>query len=309
VTLHPQIAQMIDVWEKSGLPPITELTPEDARARSRQARAAMPPGPEVASLEALRVPVGGGESIAARHYVPHGEHAGLVVYLHGGGWVLGHVDDYDTLCSSLAVAARTQVLSVDYRLAPEHRFPTAADDAYAALRWAAETLAEGQPLVVVGDSAGGNLAAVCAQRAAADGLALALQVLVYPVADHDFDRDSYRRYGTGFMLGRAEMVWFWDHYVPNRDERSDPRASPLRAESLGGLAPALVVLAENDVLRDEGVAYAERLSQAGVPVELSIYDDVIHGFFANAAVLDRGAEALDEVAAAIRDSVGAAART
>ena len=223
--------------------------------------------------------------------------------------MLGHVDDYDALCSSLAVASQTEVLSVDYRLAPEHRFPTAADDAWAALTWAAESLADGRPLVVLGDSAGGNLAAVCAQRAAAEGPELALQVLVYPVADHDLDRDSYSRYATGYLLGRDEMAWFWDHYVPNPDERSDPRCSPLRAGDLRGVAPALVVLAGNDILRDEGVAYAERLAEAGVPVELRIFEDVIHGFFANAAVLERGAEALAEVADAIRDAVGARARS
>jgi acetyl esterase len=224
------------------------------------------------------------------------------VYYHGGGWVIGSVDDWDAVCRALAVAAGARVVSVEYRLAPEHRFPAAADDAYDALVWVAGNLAAGTPLVVAGDSAGGNLAAVTALRARDEhGPELALQILVYPVADHDFTTASYEQYAdAGLILNRQEMVWFWDHYVPDPAERSHPYASPLRAEDLSGLPPAHVVIAEYDPLRDEGLAYAARLEAAGVPVTVKRYDDQIHAFFALVNVMDDASHAVADAAEAIR---------
>jgi acetyl esterase len=265
------------------------------------------PGPAVAETRDLKIPGPAGE-IPARLYRPTSEPApGLLVYFHGGGWVVGALPDFDAVCQKLAVESGLDLLSVDYRLAPEHRFPAAAEDAFAALRWAADELAGDRPLVVGGDSAGGNLAAVCALRARDEGgPALAFQLLVYPVTDHVFETASYVEHGdSGYLLGRLEMVWFWDHYAPAVEDRDDPLASPLRAADLSGLPPALVIIAEYDPLRDDGLAYAKRVSEAGVPVTISRYDDVTHGFFTMVNFLERGDEAVAEAAKAISDAVAA----
>jgi acetyl esterase len=199
------------------------------------------------------------------------------------------------------------VVSVDYRLAPEHVFPAAADDAYDALVWAASAdgLAAGRPVVVAGDSAGGNLAAVSALRARdCGGPATVLQVLVYPVVDCDLDRRSYREHdGDELIVNRRDMIWFWDHYLPDPAERVNPYASPLRASSLTGLPPAYVVTAEHDPLRDEGFAYADRLRAARVPVEHRHYGSQIHGFFMFTGVLDDADKAAADVGSAIRSAV------
>jgi acetyl esterase len=305
--LHPQVAEMVRTMQESGQPPVHLCTLEQARERSRARRALLKDGPPVAAIHAIAVPGGDGE-VRARHYVPLEEAHGLVVYFHGGGWVLGDIDDYDTLCQLMAVQGGVEVLSVDYRLAPEHRFPAGLDDARAALAWAAVELAGERPIVLVGDSAGANLAAVCSRLAVEDGgPEIALQVLVYPVTDHDFTRPSYADYDAGYGLGAQDMVWFWDHYVPDVADRDDPRASPLRARELSGLPPALVVVAEYDPLRDEVLAYARRMLEAGVPVEIRHYDDVTHGFFSLASFLERGDEAVAEIARAIRNAVAAPA--
>jgi len=228
-----------------------------------------------------------------------------VVYYHGGGWVLGSVDEWDASVRALAVASGCDVLSVDYRLAPEHAFPAAVDDAYDALVWAAGLLADGRPLVVAGDSAGGNLAAVCALRARdTGGPSLALQVLVYPVTDHDLDRKSYHQYdGTELILNRRDMAWFWEHYAPDPAARANPYASPLRASDLSGLPPAYIVTAEHDPLRDEVFAYADRLRAARVPVEHRHYGSEIHAFFTFLNLLDDAGKAVSEAGAAIRAAV------
>jgi acetyl esterase len=309
--LHPQVAAMLKTMQESGLRPLPECTIEEARERSRGRRLLLGSGPPVSEVRALRIPGADGE-IRARHYVPLDEPRGLLIYLHGGGWTLGDIDDYDALCQMMAVECGVSVLSVDYRLAPEHPFPAGLEDARAALGWAAAELAGGEPIVLAGDSAGANLAAVCARLATEAGAPqIALQVLVYPVCDHDFTRHSYDAYGSGYALGRPEMVWFWDHYLPDAAARDDPRASPLRATDLAGLPPALVMVAEYDPLRDEALAYAERLAAADVPVTVRLYDDVMHGFFTMATFLERGDEAVAEVGRAVRavtrpESAGAA---
>jgi acetyl esterase len=199
---------------------------------------------------------------------------------------------------------------VDYRLAPEHRFPVAADDAWDALTWAAGAaqLTSAGPLVVAGDSAGGNLAAVTALRARdAGGPDLVLQVLVYPVTDHDLDRPSYEAYsGTGFLVNQRDMEWFWNHYVPDPADRDNPDASPLRAASLSGLPPAYIVTAEHDPLRDEGFAYADRLRAARVPVQHRHFGSQIHGFFTMVNVLADADKAVADAGAAIRAAAAGA---
>ncbi len=239
-------------------------------------------------------------------YEPGPDPAGTVVYYHGGGWVIGCVDEWDAACRALAVAAGARVVSVDYRLAPEHCFPAATDDAFAALVWAAEQY-PGSAIVVGGDSAGGNLAAVAALRARdAGGPEIALQVLVYPVVDCDLTRPSYAEHtDTKLILNTPEMAWFWDHYVPNEAEREHPYASPIRASTLAGLPPAYIVIAQHDPLRDEGLAYAAALKAANVPVTVARYDDQIHAFFTLVNLMESADRAVAEAGAAIRDAVAA----
>ena len=303
-SIHPQAQQILDGKAAADGPPLWELTPEEGRAVVAANNAAIGGGPAVASVRDIVVP-GQAGGIPARVYSPAAGAPGVVVYYHGGGWVLGSVDEWDASVRALAVASGCDVLSVDYRLAPEHVFPAAVDDAYDALVWAAESLADGRPLVAAGDSAGGNLATVCALRARdTGGPALALQLLVYPVTDHDLDRKSYHKYdGNELILNRRDMAWFWEHYVPDPAARANPYASPLRATDLSGLPPAYIVTAEHDPLRDEVFAYADRLRAAGVPVEHRHYGEEIHAFFTFVNLLDDADKAVSEAGAAIRAAV------
>jgi acetyl esterase len=309
ISVHPQAQQVLDGKAASGAPPLWELTPDEARAGVEASNAMIPAGPDVESVRDIVIPSQAG-GMPARVYSPSSSAPGLVVYYHGGGWVLGSLDGWDASVRSLAIASGCDVVSVDYRLAPEHVFPAAADDAYDALVWAASRagLAHGRPVVVAGDSAGGNLAAVTALRARDfGGPPIALQVLVYPVVDCDLDRRSYREYdGDEFILNRRDMVWFWDRYTPDAAARVNPYASPLRAPSLSGLPPAYVVTAEHDPLRDEGFAYADRLRVARVPVEHRHFGSQIHAFFTFTGVLDDADKAVNDAGAAIRSAVDAA---
>src|SRR6516162_7261534 len=295
---------MVDGKAAAGGPPLWEQTPEEARADITANAALIGAGPFVASVRDVVIP-GQAGGIPARVYSPAAGAPGVVIYYHGGGWVLGSVDDWDASVRALAVASGCDVVSVDYRLAPEHVFPAAVDDAYDALVWAAGSLANGRPLVVAGDSAGGNLAAVSALRARdSGGPPLALQVLVYPVTDYDTDGKSYHEYdGTEFIVNRRDMVWFWDHYVPDPAARANPYASPLRASDLSGLPPAYVVTDEHDPLRDEGFAYADRLRAARVPVERRHYATQIHGFFTFVNLIDDADKAVADAGTAIRAAV------
>jgi acetyl esterase len=308
VPLHPQVRARLGQAAPAA-PSLAEVPLAEARRRTAALRDLVGPGPAVARVEQLSIPAAHGP-IPARRYRPRpGAPRGVVVYLHGGGWVLGAVEDFDAVCRTLALCSGFDVVSVGYRLAPEHPFPAAVDDACAATAWLARP--SGVPVVVMGESAGGNLAAVCAQRAAAEGWAasLALQVLAYPITDHDFDTGSYRLHGDGHGVGRAEMMWFWDQYVPDRSCRDDPRASPLRAPDLAGLPPAYVIVAGHDPLRDEGVAYAERMIAAGVQVTVQRCDDMPHGFLPMVDVYDRADEVLLDVAAAIAARAPGGAQT
>ena len=254
----------------TGLPPIHELTPRDARQAGDRMVELYGKGPAMAQVQELEIPTADGDQIKLRILVPHERVRGAIVYYHGGGWVIGALDHFDTLARLLAHRTGCAVVLVDYRLAPEHPYPTAVEDGWAALGWVAanlERIAGSEvPLIVAGDSAGGNLAAVVAQRARDAGPLLALQVLVYPVTDSDLDTPSYLDPANQLIVSRETMAWFWDHYAPDRSIRTRPDASPLRAASLAGLPPAVVLTAEHDVLRDEGEAYARRLTEHGVRV-------------------------------------------
>ena len=299
--MHPQAQGFLAALAEEGGPPIHEMAVEDARGLPGLVAELIGPGPRVASVRDIEIPVGSG-TVAARVYDPVADPPGTVVYFHGGGWVVGTLDEWDAVCRALAVESGCRLVSAHYRLAPEHRFPAAADDAYDAFVWAAENLAGGGPVIVAGDSAGGNLAAVTTLRARDEGgPAIALQVLVYPVVDHDFTTPSYEQYGeAALLLNKAGMLWFWDHYAPDVADRSHPHASPLRAADHAGLPPAYVVIAEYDPLRDEGLAYAAKLEAAGVPVTVRRFDDQIHAFFGMVNMMESADTAVAETGAAIR---------
>jgi acetyl esterase len=259
----------------------------------------------VGSVVDRRIPGPAGD-IPVRVYTPNGTAPfPLLVYFHGGGWVLGGIDTHDGTCRSLANGAGCVVVSVDYRLAPEHRYPAAAEDCCAATQWAAahaaELGADARRVAVGGDSAGGNLAAVVALMARdRGGPALVLQLLIYPATDARFDTASYRDNADGYLLTAADMRWFWDHYLGDSGRGAEPYASPLRAADLSGLPPALVITAEFDPLRDEGEAYAKRLEDAGVASRLSRYDGMIHGFFGMGQMIDRANAAVGEACANLK---------
>ncbi|MGE0541790.1 MAG: alpha/beta hydrolase [Dehalococcoidia bacterium] len=284
MTVDVATAMLLQQMAAAGGKPLHESTPEEARALGAELAALAGPAPEMARVEEHRLTVSDGE-VPVRVLVPLEPARGVIVYYHGGGWVLGTIDEYDTMARKLAERTSCAVVLVDYRLAPEHRYPTAVEDSYAVLEWAGTHLAEiagtdSVPLIVAGDSAGGNLAAVMALRARdRGGPSIALQVLIYPVTDADFGRPSYTDPENQLLLTRDAMIWFWDHYAPEPSRRSEPDAAPLHAADVSGLPAAVVLTAEHDVLRDEGEAYAERLAAAGVPVDFKRHAGQMHGFF------------------------------
>jgi acetyl esterase len=298
--LDPQARAFLDQLVAMGGPPLHALPVPEARALMG-ALAGMSGTPDVAlaGVANRTIPGPAGE-IPVRIYTPEG--AGpfpILVYFHGGGWVLGGLDTHDGACRQLAHGARCLVLSVDYRLAPEHKYPAAADDCYAALVWASQHGAElrGDParLAIAGDSAGGNLTCVVALMARdKGGPRLAFQLPIYPVTDHAFDTPSYRENATGYLLERDAMEWFWNHYLGKPADGAEAYASPLRAKDLRALPPALVITAEFDPLRDEGEAYAKRLREAGVEAKLHRFDGMIHGFFGMSAIMDKAKAAMAE---------------
>jgi acetyl esterase len=308
VALLPEIRSLLDQQATSGRPPLHHQSVEQARAFHVADAAALngPPAP-VAAVADRRVPGPAGE-LPVRVYTPEGEPPfPIVVFFHGGGWVVGTLDTYDPLCRALAAATPAVVVSVDYRLAPEHRWPAAVEDAYAATEWASRNAAAlggvQHRLAVAGDSAGGNLAAVVALGARdRGGPAIAFQLLVYPVLDAAGDTASWREYADGYHLTADGMRWYWDHYLGGAGGAA-PDASPLRAAFVGGLPPALVIGAEYDILRDEGEAYAARLAEAGVDASASRHAGVVHGFVRWRAVTGAAEDALQEAAAALRSAL------
>lgn len=301
--------QLLDQMSALGAPPTHEQTPVEARALGASVTQMIGPGPDVRSAQEHRLTSAGGDDFRVRVLVPDTDVRAVIVYYHGGGWVVGDIDGFDTLGRILANETRSAVVLVDYRKAPEAPYPAAVDDAWQALLWAEEHLSDiagtQVPLVVAGDSAGGNLATVVARRARDEGApAVSLQVLVYPVTDADLDTPSYLDPDNQLLLSRETMVWFWDHYAPEVS-RSQPDASPLRAADLSGLPPAVVLTAEHDVLRGEGEAYADALRAAGVPVGLRQFDGQMHGFFSMVNILPGSADALEHVATSITSHLDA----
>lgn len=288
-----------------GAPPINELSVKEAREASAVLAAMQGPLEPVAGIEDRTLPGPGGD-LPVRIYTPAGKGPlPVLLYFHGGGWVIGDIESSDGLCRTLANSAGCIVVSVDYRLAPEHPFPAAAEDAYHATLWAATHASGfgGDPsrIAVSGDSAGGNLAAVVSHMARDRGApAICFQLLIYPATDGACDSPSYNDNAEGYFLTRDAMRWFWNHYVPNDADRNQPYASPLRADNFAGLPAGLVITAEFDPLRDEGELYAERLRAAGIPVQLIRYDGMIHGFFAMGVAIDQGRTAIRQSAAALR---------
>jgi len=309
MTLHPQSQAVIDAYARMNLSSPERIPVDQARAQYMHGRAGFLAAEEaVASAADASIP-GPGGAIPVRIYRPLGSHAGdilpALLFFHGGGWVFGNLDSHDRLCRALANAARCCVVAVDYRLAPEHPFPAAVDDAIAAIthvvRHASALGVDAQRIAAAGDSAGGNLAAVAALHFRDHGgPRLALQALLYPVTDLRMASDSYRTLATGYVLTAERMAWFARQYLRHAQDALDWRASPLLAASLAGLPPALVVTASHDPLVDEGRLYAERLDAAGVPVQYRCHDGMIHGFMTMAGAIEGGRTAIDETAAALR---------
>jgi acetyl esterase len=304
--VDPVVQQVLDEIAKLDAPSFESMTPEQARAIPRL-RMGTPEA--VARIEDRTVP-GPDGAIPVRVYQPAGEPPSpLLVYFHGGGWVIGSLDSHDVTCRALANASGCVVVSIGYRLAPEHKFPAPAEDCYAATRYVADHAAEfgGDPsrLAVGGDSAGGNLAAaVTLMVRERGGPRVTFQLLIYPVTDFRFDTPSYSDNATGYLLTTAAMRWFWNHYLRDAADGGSPFASPMRAADLHGLPAALLITAEYDPLRDEGEAYAARLRDAGVAAVTSRYDGQIHGFVAMAGVFPAARRAIDEAAAALRAALG-----
>lgn len=314
MALDPQAAVLLELMQAAGMKGFDELSVEEARAAGMAGIVGGDPEP-VARVEDRLLPGPAGD-IPVRVYAPStGGELPVVVYYHGGGWVICNLDTHDGVCRRLANLTGCVVVSVDYRLAPEHRFPAAIDDAYAALAWVAEHAGEiggdASRLAVAGDSAGGNLAAAaCLVARDRGGPPLAMQLLVYPVTDHDFETPSMLDAGEGYLLTTGAMRWFWAHYLGDDESAADnPYAAPMRATDLSGLPPALVITAEYDPLRHEGEAYAARLADSGVPVTCTRYDGMMHGFFQQPEMLDKAAEAQEQAAAALREALASAPST
>jgi acetyl esterase len=306
-TLHPQIAQVLKIMAEANLPPIETLTPAEARAQieaTSRARKAEPL--PVARVEERAIPGPAGD-IRIRLYWPHAPgKVPAIAYYHGGGHVIGSLDTHDVVARNLCAGAEALVVSVDYRMGPEHKFPAAVDDSFAALNWlyrnAAELGADAGRLGVHGDSAGANLAAVVALLARDAGAPpLRLQSLVYPISDYTMRSASYDKFADGYgILTRGAMGWFRDHYLRSPADADDWRASPIKAASLAGVCPAIVVTAECDVLHDDGQNYVEALRRAGVAVEYREYAGMIHAFFGMAPAVDDAMNAQRVVWAAFK---------
>ena len=313
--LHPQARFLLDLMVERQVPPTHTLSPADARRLYRERRAVTQPEPPPIA-ETRELQAGGPHGpipLRLYHPLPAGERRAappVLVYYHGGGWVIGDLDTHDTLCRELANASGCAVVAVDYRMAPEHRFPAAVDDCIAATRWvrdhAADLGVDATRLAVGGDSAGGNLAAVVAIAARDAGdLPIAYQLLIYPATDQHRDAPSHQRNGQGYLLTSDTMDYFTGHYIPDPAGYRDWRASPLLHPDLSRLPPALVLTAGYDPLRDEGIAYAQRLSEAGSRATHLSFERQIHGFILMGKVLAEANDAVRLCAAALRDALTA----
>jgi len=298
------MAGLLERIRRAERTPFHAMEPAAARAAYETAAEVLDlPRAPLARVEDFTIPATDGTALRARLYAPSHERLPLLLYLHGGGFVIGSLETHDSLCRQLARRSGGAVVALDYRLAPEHRFPTAVDDAWAAMAWLAANAAtlglDGSRLAVGGDSAGGTLAAVCAIHARDLGLPLALQLLVTPGTTAHADTASHKLFANGFLIDAATIAWFFDHYIDHHHRR-DWRFAPLEAEDLEGVAPACLLLAECDPLVDEGIAYADRLRLHGVPVALEIARGMTHDFIKMGRALPEAAMALEQAASALQ---------
>jgi acetyl esterase len=303
--LSQESRALLEQLESSGVPPLHTLSVEAARQLMIDLFVTKGDRETVGKVEDRQLP-GVMGPIPVRFYTPSGSGPfPILVFFHGGGWVIGNRETHDATSRALTNAAGCIVASIDYRLAPEHKFPAAMEDSYAATRWIADHAtsigADPARIAVGGDSAGGNLAATVSLAARErGGPPLVFQLLIYPVTDHAYDTPSYKENADGYFLTRDAMVWFWNHYLDREADGRNPLASPLRASDLRSLPPAFVMTAEYDPLRDEGEMYAKRLRDAGVPVTLTRYDGTIHGFFIMGNALSVARRGMQDAAAALR---------
>jgi acetyl esterase len=306
--LDSQVKNMLEGMAANGVPAFHAMPVDVCRATFRQIVTGLPAGTAmIGQVSERKIPGPGGE-IPLRIFVPEGKAPfPVLMFFHGGGWVIGDLDTYDATCRALCAGANCIVVAVDYRLAPEHKFPAASDDCLAATRWVGEHAAQiggdSSRIAVGGDSAGGNLSAVTALRLRDEGgPQLCAQLLLYPVAGH-YSREtpSMIDNAEGYLLTRQDMIWFSDHYLRSKSDIEDTRFNPAKASSLAKLPPALVLTAEFDPLRDEGEAYGAALKKAGVPVEISRYDGAIHAFFMFFSILEIGQTAVDEATGWLRE--------
>lgn len=305
--LAAAMAGLLDRIRRAGRPAFHTLSPAAARAAYAAGAEVLDlPRAALDRVEDLTVPAADGSRLGARLYAPSRAVLPVMLYLHGGGFTIGGLETHDALCRQLALRSGAAVLSLDYRLAPEHRFPVAVDDAWAALTWlAAEADAlglDGQRLAVGGDSAGGTLAAVSALHARDAGMPLALQLLITPGTAAFADTPSHETFANGYLLDAQDIAWFFDHYI-DAGQRSDWRFAPLHVPEVEGVAPACLVLAECDPLVDEGLAYGDRLRAAGVAVELELVRGVTHDFIKMGRAIPQAREAQSVCAAALRKAL------
>jgi acetyl esterase len=305
--LTPAMRDVLSRMARANRPPFHTLTPAGAKAAYEAGAGVLEiPKPALQRVEELRVPARDGHVLPARLYAPSIESLPVLMYFHGGGFTIGNVATHDILCRQLSHLSGCAVVSVDYRLAPGHKFPVAANDAWDALQWLASHAAslglDATRLAVGGDSAGGTLAAMCAILARDAGLPLALQLLFYPGCAAHQDTSSHQTFAKGFVLEEADITWFFNHYVRSPADRDDWRFAPLNAPDVDGVAPAWLGLAECDPLVDEGVMYADKLRTAGVLVDLEIYRGVTHEFIKMGRIIPEARQAHADAARALRQA-------
>ncbi len=313
MSVDPQIRQVLDWIAQAGIPDYADLTPAAARALFEAGTPKMDAKPKDVLATADRAIPGPAHPIPIRIYTPGGLSGPLpvIVWTHGGGFVVGGLDSYEGICRELAIETGAILVSVDYRLSPEHPHPAAVEDAFAALQWVAANAAsfggDASRIAVAGDSAGGNLAAVSAILARDHGgPKLVRQILIYPATAPVPDSDSHLEFAEGYLLTRRSILWFHEHHTGGQDHSADFRFAPLVAPDLSGLAPALVIVAGFDPLRDEGIAYAHRLRDAGNPVDLLAFDGMVHGFCSLSDYVEGGKIAIREVVKSLRAGFGTA---
>jgi acetyl esterase len=308
--LDPQATEFLAQIARQKGHSLDLLPLEVSRRAAMLGSGACPDPPDLARVDNLEIVRPDGTVLPVRISIPHGTGPfGVCLYFHGGGWVLNSIDTHDDLVRRLTAESGCVFVNVEYRLAPDDKYPAAAEDAYTALLWVHEHAAEiaGDPsrIAVAGDSAGGNLAAVsCLMTRDRGGPPIAFQALIYPITDCDFERPSYQSNSEGYFLTRREMLWFWNHYVSSPEQMLEPYASPMRAKSLRGLPPASILTAEYDPLRDEGEAYAQALRAAGVEVSVHRYDGLIHAFVRRVREFDAAHAAIREIGGQLRAAIG-----